>query len=236
MATFYVGKRPVLKGRNANDPNTYTGKVGVYSNWDLMNTSHVFDGAPDNYHVPGTGYSPHGYQLSRMFTGHSDQNLENSLMSPGLGTRQDPYYFRQGPYLWKGVTAGNVFPVGFGHKLDSTRPYAYWTNYFYSGVPADQIFPVGVNWGHGQEAYGSHYAFMGPIKPYEYHGVLTYKSAPMNDTVFNARTGHKVYDPSVVADAVASDYGKIPAARATVEHYGFEHTQEWFGVPSAKAL
>jgi hypothetical protein len=233
MATFYIGKRPVLKGRNGEVVNTYTKKNGVYSNWDLMNTSHVLDGAPDRNVAPGGGLYPHGIQLSRTFTGQSDQTAANSLKNPGMGTRLDPYYFRQKPDLWKGVPSGNAFPGNWGHLLGQGKEaeYAVWTNFFFAGVPSAQVLKEpGV--GHKIQAYGTHYAFFGPTKPYEFRGVVTRKSEPL----LSANVGHPEWRPSLVADKMPSDYGQIPAARATVEHYGFEHPLEWFGVPSAKAL
>jgi len=73
MTTYYVGLRDtVLKGRS-DTPNTYTGLLGKYSNWDLMYTSHVLDGAPDKNHVPGVPQDSGGgegdVQLSAMFAG-----------------------------------------------------------------------------------------------------------------------------------------------------------------------
>ena len=72
MTTFYVGLRPVLKGRS-DTANTYTGLIGRYSNWDLMYSSHVLDGAPDKNHVPGVPQTSGGGEgdvvLSAMFNG-----------------------------------------------------------------------------------------------------------------------------------------------------------------------
>ena len=57
MATYYVGPRPVIKGRDTvNMVNPYKGTAGTYSYYPLFATSHALDGAPDNNHVPGTGY------------------------------------------------------------------------------------------------------------------------------------------------------------------------------------
>jgi len=80
MATFYVGPRPVLKGRSTaemvNPYTTMTGKskgTGTYSFYPLYSTSHVLDGAPDNHYVPGTGQHPgnrffHRYLLDLHYT------------------------------------------------------------------------------------------------------------------------------------------------------------------------
>ena len=76
MATFYVGPRPVLKGRSTGDMvnpyTTMTGKAkstGTYSFYPLYSTSRILDGAPDNHHTPGTGEHPGNRFLSQVFNG-----------------------------------------------------------------------------------------------------------------------------------------------------------------------
>ena len=69
MTTFYVGRRPVLKGRNSNEMvNSFKGTAGTYSFYPLF-AKGLLDGAPDNHHVPGTGERPGNRFLSQLFTG-----------------------------------------------------------------------------------------------------------------------------------------------------------------------
>ena len=99
MATFYVGPRPVLRGVNTNDMvNPYTSMTGeakgkgTYSYYPLYNTSHVLTGAPDNNHVPGTGYAPGDVFMSQIFRGVpsiSTHFLEHSQTERQHMTEQD---------------------------------------------------------------------------------------------------------------------------------------------------
>src|SRR5712671_1831177 len=111
MATFYVGYKNVLKGRSGEVVNTFTGKVGVYSNWDLMNPSHVLDGAPDNDHVPGEGRSPHGLTWSRWFRGLDTPGKE--LKDSGI-QHPDIYQGRYPIYEFAGLAGAGVFKGTYG--------------------------------------------------------------------------------------------------------------------------
>lgn len=112
MAVFYVGPRPVLKGRNANnDIHPWKGKVAVYSNWSIFNKDHVLDGAPNTDHTIGTGYSPHGLKLSRLYRGL--ENAEQPIKNAGGGTRLTG--FRTNPWTHKGLAGNKVLTSSFGH-------------------------------------------------------------------------------------------------------------------------
>lgn len=249
MASFYSGYRPILKGRDANlEFNTYTGKLGTYSNWDLMDPSHAFDGAPDKNHIPGSGpYGEGDLFLSKTFDGTFTQLYKSSLMHPHNLTQND-FYGRYITELFRGVYSSQVFKAGYGH-VKSGGPlaaYALFSNYTYYGLSEDQALQTSTL-GH-IERYPNDFASsqtlglfsqptgtartFGAFEPYIYKGVINHKSDPLGPL----NTGHAYYAPSVQADQMPADYGEIPAPRNFVEHYGDEHVREWFGVPSAKAL
>lgn len=208
MATSYVGHRPVLKGRNFNDAvNPYKGKAGTYSYWNLYNTSHVLDGAPDNNHVPGEGRHPHAIELSRMFLG-----LWNAaafpLVAPGLGPRLA--YFRTKPLEWKGVTSSNAV----GNPGHAPRPgaftYSRWnTRNFFLGVPSANPLLNGGHAERGINGIGAASSF-GRFGPNAFHGLTV--------------------------DAALFGGGKAKPAATDTTAYGHKHVDEWFGVTSAKAL
>lgn len=231
MTTFYVGLRPVLKGRSDNFTDIWTGKTHTYSYYDWMNPDHVLDGAPDNNHVPGTGYSPGDIQMSREFLGTSFRLAP--MRTAGDGARLDSYYFRQTPDLWKGVASSQALSgTNFGHAFEAgpMSDYAYYSNYEFTGIANAKEPALGTP-GHAVRYYDvTNPGGFGANRFYEYQGVPSTKS----DMLVNP--GHQEYASSVVADQMPSDYGQVPAARTTTEHYGFEHVMEWAGVPSAKAL
>jgi hypothetical protein len=204
MATFYVGPRPVLKGRSSaemvNPYTTMTGKAkstGVYSFYPLYSTSHVLDGAPDNNYVPGTGRHPGNRFLSQIFVG------TNLYVHPLSGDFADGIDERFRPQEFKGLSGAAAFPSGFGHP-DRVSEYSY-NNYIFDGVTSSNIF---ANTGHArrteQEGAPSSFGFFIPA---EFNGVES-------------------------AVVFAESYGQ---ANVTGD-YGREKVQEWFGVPSAKAL
>lgn len=218
MPTFYIGHRPVLRGRNGNVVNTYTGKVGVYSNWDLMNTSGVLQGAPDNDHVPGEGRSPHGLAWSRWFRGLDTPGKE--LKDSGI-LHPDIYSGRYPIYEFRGLTGAKVFPVGFGHVPGAGPSVDYRDlGYDYLGVGTKKSRPLRtVSLGHLERYPGTDPnapASFGAFEPYLYKGAT---KQPLD----SATMGHVAY--AVRTDPVNE-----------TDHYGFEHTREWFGVPSSKAL
>jgi hypothetical protein len=201
MATFYVGPRPVLKGRNTSEMvNPYKGTAGTYSYYPLFSTSHVLDGAPDNHFAPGTGQFPGNRFLSQVFNGTT------LYVHPLSGTFADGVGYegaRFQPKQYKGLAGAAVFSSGYGHA-DRTSDYSY-NNYIFDGVTSANIF---ANTGHAArtEADGAPASF-GVFRPNEVHGVTS-------------------------AAVFTADYGQ---ANVTGD-YGREKVQEWYGVPSAKAL
>ena len=208
MATFYVGPRPVLKGRSSaemvNPYTTMTGKsrgTGTYSFYPLYSTSHVLDGAPDNHFAPGTGQFPGNRFLSQLFNGTTLYVHPLSGTFPNGTATYEGARFR--PLEFKGLTGAAAFPANFGHA-DRVSDYSY-NNFIFDGVTSSNIF---ANTGHGPrtEAQGAPSSF-GVFRPSEPQGVVSGK-------VFT------------------EGYGQ---ANVTTE-YGREKVQEWYGVPSAKAL
>lgn len=124
MAVFYLGPRPVTKGRNDNlNINPYTGKVNVYSNWSIFNPSHVLDGAPNTNVAPGSGLYPHALQMSRRFRGlDTKAPMDNSAAGP----RVPGYRFR--PLENKAVGGARVFQPTFGH-IPRITDYSEWDAY-----------------------------------------------------------------------------------------------------------
>lgn len=110
MTTFYVGKRPILKGRS-DTPNTYTGLLGRYSNWELMYRDHVLDGAPDFNHVPGIKQTSGGgegdIQLSGMFMGRLNFVYPLAGATNKIPPASVNYYYGNWPlYQYHGVVSG----------------------------------------------------------------------------------------------------------------------------------
>lgn len=205
MATFYRGYRPVLKGRSAADEiNPYTGKVAVYSNWSIFNPSHVLDGAPDEDHVPGTGYHPHDVSLSRQFLG-----LDPKSPMDGAGGGARLSYGRFHPLEFKGLPGAAVFGPGYGHtERHNAFTYSLYSNFIFDGVPSADAF---ANTGHVIRYIGAPGApnSFGYFNPYVYKGTT----------------------PPALANA-----GRVEPAPDTPGVYGHQHVEEWFGVPSARAL
>lgn len=209
MATFYVGPRPVLKGRTTagmvNPYTSMTGKAkgtGTYSFYPLYSTSHVLDGAPDNHFDPGTGQFPGNRFLSQVFNGTT------LYIHPLSGTFQDGAGYdgaRFKPQEFKGLAGASAFPSTFGHAYNRANDYALYDNYIFDGVPSADIF---ANTGHAQrtEAEGAPSSF-GFFQPNEFKGV-----------------------PSTVV--FTSGYGQAN----TTGDYGREKVKEFNGVASAKAL
>lgn len=207
MATFYVGRRPVLKGRTTaemtNPYTSMTGKAkgtGTYSYYPLYSTSHILDGAPDNDHVPGTGYHPGNVLLSQLFNGSTLYVHPLSGTFPDGKATYDGARFR--PLEYKGLSANAAFPAGFGHA-DRETDYSLYSNYFFDGVTSAEIF---VNFGHAPRTTGMAASF----ELFRPDDVSRVPSAQ----VFTSGYGQ---------ENVTSDYGR-------------EKVQEWFGVPSAQAL
>jgi hypothetical protein len=170
MATFYVGSRPVLKGLNVNEMvnpyTTMTGKakgIGTYSFYPLYSTSQILDGAPDNHHVPGTGYFPGDVFMSQLFRGAV------TYIHPLAGTFADGIGTRFKPLEYKGLVGSVAFPSSFGHELRYNE-YRYNNNIF-DGVTSANIF---ANTGHAPrtDAQGAPASF-GLFRPDEPHFVAS---------------------------------------------------------------
>lgn len=211
MTTFYVGRRPVLKGQNTtemvNPYTSMTGKAkgsGTYSYYPLYSTSHILDGAPDNHHVPGTGYFPGDVFLSQLFNGSTLYIHPLSGAFPDGKATYDGARFR--PMEYKGLSGAQAFPGSFGHE-ERENEYKL-RQYTFKGVTSSQTLKDG---GHGPrtEAEGAPSTF-GYFRPEEFHGVASTK-------VFTVDFGQ----------AVPTGYDN---------DYGRNKVQEWRGVPSSKAL
>lgn len=203
MATFYIGKRPVLKGRSSNVTNVYTGKVGKYSNWNLQNPSHVLDGFPDRAVTPGRGAYPHGVQMSRWFAG--DHQI-TPMRNPGDGARLDPHYFRQQPLTYKGLVSTQALAgPHFGHAHGVNGAYARFSNW--SGFKGVTSANATLNAGHAQRAYGAGPANMGPTAPFVFHGVNTPDSRPLKNPGRTYADGRYGFEKP-------REWAGIPAAKA----------------------
>ncbi len=174
MTTFYVGPRPVLRGVNSNDMvnpyTTMTGKAkgkGTYSYYPLYNTSHLLTGAPDNHHVPGTGYFPGDVFMSQLFNGTSLYiHPLSGTFADGTAT-YDGVRFR--PMEYKGLTAVRAFPSSFGHE-ERENEYKI-RQYRFRGIDAARALNAP---GHGPrtEAQGAPSTF-GVFRPDEVQGVAS---------------------------------------------------------------
>jgi hypothetical protein len=209
MATFYVGPRPVLKGRTTagmvNPYTSMTGKAkgtGTYSYYPLYSTSHVLDGAPDNHNIPGTGNRPGNRFLSQVFNGTTLYvHPLSGLFQNGAGYAGARFK----PLQFKGLAGASAFPSGFGHEPYRVTTYSFYSNYIFDGVASANIFS---NTGHAQrtEAGGAPSSF-GFFQPTEFHGVASVKVFP---TTFGQAN--------------------------TTGDYGRKKIKEFNGVASAKAL
>ena len=190
MATFYVGRRPVLKGRNSNEMvNPYKGTAGTYSFYPLFSTSHVLDGAPDNHFAPGTGQFPGNRFLSQLFNGTTLYVHPLSGVFPDGKATYDGARFR--PQEYKGLSGAAAFPGGYGHAANRVNDYALYSNFFFDGVTSAEIFRSGYGHGPRTEAQGAA-ASLGLFRPTEFIGVESAK-------VFTADYGQ----PNT-----SSDYGR----------------------------
>ena len=207
MATSYVGPRPILKGQNTNEMvnpyTTMTGKAkgkGTYSYYPLYSTSHILDGAPDNHHVPGTGYFPGDVFMSQIFNGSTLYVHPLSGTFPNGTATYDGARFR--PMEFKGLVGAKAFPTSFGH-VERENEYKL-RQYAFKGVASAVAF---ANTGHAArtDAQGAPASY-GYFRPEEEHGVASAK-------VFSAGYGQAY---------AASDYGRqkvqewkgIPSAKA----------------------
>lgn len=249
MGTFYVGPRPVLRGRTeselsdaflngtvgdkATNKHYQQGrgsnaaglqkKVGVYSYYPLFGPG-LLTGAPDNNHVPGTGIYPHAIFLSRVFLGLQTSARKTSLLAPGLGPRLAYAGGRFRPLEYKGLDSDRVFPAHMGHGFrDPVRvefTWASWSNYYFAGLPSAQALPD-AQLGHKLRSIGAAGApaTFGAFQPYIYKGV--------DPTLKEGSITRHGEQSTALGEAIPSGHDNA---------YGHNRVNEWFGVPSAKAL
>lgn len=208
MATFYVGRRPVLKGATTatmtNPYTTMTNKAkgkGTYSYYPLYSPDQILDGAPDNHHVPGTGYHPGDVFMSQIFNGSTLYIHPLSGTFPNGKATYDGARFR--PMEYKGLTAVRAFPSSFGHA-ERENEYKHRV-YSFAGITAAKTL---VNAGHAW--------------------TRTDSSGAANSFGYFVPEEHK----GVASSVIFVDYGQAN----TTGDYGRNKVQEWKGVASAKAL
>lgn len=186
MATFYVGSRPVLGGRNVNNfIHSTKNKVGTYSYWQLQDQgSKLLAGAPDNEYALGT--RKHARILEYIYSGKPHVAPMARAGGNSSGTARQPYN-RFRPLEYKGLTAsaalGNV-----GHAIRDLY-YSQYSNYTFDGVPSADAM---TNVGHVRrfsQSYG------GAFNPYVWNGVPS--SSAMPGTIGQA----------LPATAMTSNYG-----------------------------
>lgn len=186
MATAYVGPRPILRGVDSDDMvnpyTTMTGKTkgtGTYSYYPLYNTSHLLTGAPDNHHVPGTGYFPGDVFMSQIFRGSVFYIHPLSGTFPNGTATYDGARFR--PSEFKGLSGSAVFGATFGH-VERENEYKL-RQYSFKGLASAKAMN---NLGHAPrtDAQGAPNTF-GVFRPEEEHGVASSK-------VFNATFGQAI--------------------------------------------
>jgi len=203
MATFYVGPRPVLRGRNTNDMvNPWKGTAGTYSFYPLFAPG-LLTGAPDNHHVPGTGRHPGSLFLSQVFTGSVFYIHPLSGVFPDGTATYDGARFR--PLEYKGLSGAAAFTAGYGHAIDRANDYALYSNYKFDGVTSAEVFAAGFGHAARSEAQGAPSSF-GLFRPFDVHGVVS-------STIFTSGYGQA---------NVESDYGRnkvqewsgVPSAKA----------------------
>lgn len=207
MSMYYTGKRPVLKGRSGTNINTFTGRVGVYSNWELMDPDHALDGAPRLNYTPGTGDSPHDLQMTRRFRGLDDTSVWK-LRAVGSGTRLDGFRYR--PLENKAAGNNLVFKSAYGHAV--LTPQQRQESDYAEIDPYDDTYRQRRLDDPGHiirdiDAAGTANSF-GYFNIYIYKGIT---EQPLEDTSQTVPEGHD-------------------------NAYGHNRVNEWFGVTSAKAL
>lgn len=123
MAT-YTGLRPIRPQKNSSDAVHPTRGEGVYSYWDIFNSTQLLEDMPIDNHLPGTGYSPHNLQMSYWYRGLGFQQYP--LTAPGLGDRIDGMRYR--PWEYKGTDGQGVFSGTWGHA-NRVTDYSQWDRY-----------------------------------------------------------------------------------------------------------
>lgn len=204
MTTFYTGTRPVLKGRTSSGSvHFWKGTVGTYSNWDLMNTSHVLDGAPNTSVTPGTGDYPHDYFTSYIWRG---RHHIAPMPDPGNGTRADGYRYR--PLTYRGLDGAKAFGSSYGHAYDRANDYANWTNFVFAGLTSAVAIPSSTT-GH-EVRYTSTINSFGSFGPYINKGVTPSKA-------FSSSYGQALpsaHDSSDYRSSKVNEWRGVASARA----------------------
>lgn len=168
MATYYTGYRNVLKGRDADDAvNPIRGKVGTYTYYDLYNSSHVLDGAPDKEIVLGAS-RPYSQPtlLELLYSGkmHHIAPLDN----PGTGPVTN-YWLNT--TLFGGLESARA--LGDPGHAPRKLYYGTYTNWVFDGLTsADALSDPGHAIRYGVVSYG------GAFAPYVNKGVAI---APLAD-------------------------------------------------------
>jgi hypothetical protein len=92
----------------------------------LYNTSHVLDGAPNEDHVPGTGYHPGDYYLSSVMLGNF-VDFKTPLTDPGDGAELEWYTLSSILLGRRGQDGQHAFGgADFGHEVrDSDYSHGY---------------------------------------------------------------------------------------------------------------
>lgn len=167
MTTFYVGARPVLRGRDAdNFINFWKNKVGVYSNWSLQDTApKLLAGFPDNEYVLGT--PKHAGILEYLFSGK--QHVA-PMDGAGGGTRLD--YGRLHMMEYKGAVP--AFPSGYGHAYNRGLYYEGYSNSVYPGLSSTVGLPSATT-GH---AHRVNVSYGGAFDPYTFNGTPSSLAMP----------------------------------------------------------
>lgn len=209
----YSGPRPIFPILDGDDNiNSYTGEVEKYSNWSIFNPVHLLQDAPLEDHTPGEGRHPHDLHMSRVFQGLEDD--EQPLREAGDGPRLSG--FRYGPYLNRAAGNNLVFKASYGHAPGT--PIApsgqiYWySNFVFGGLTQEQPLK---DPGHAPRLIG----------------------ATGTASTFG-RFIPEDPDPTRTDPLTGTDYGQTVPTTNTVEDnpYGRNRVNEWFGVPSSKAL
>lgn len=179
MATFYVGYRQVLRGRNANNfVHSTKNKVGVYSNYSLMdNSPKLLSGFPDNAYTRGT------YKQALLLEYIAAGLPHIAPMSgAGGGARVDGARFR--PLENKGLAGAKAFPSGYGHAVrGDIYSFSNYSNFIFDGLAAVEAL---ASPGHAIR-YGLSYG--GPFKPYQNQGITPQALAGGGQAVPAVATG-----------------------------------------------
>lgn len=210
MATFYTGKRSVLRGRNSNESlhpsagyNSGITETGTYSYFANTLTSQVLDGYPDRNVEPGAGNHPHGLQMSRWFRGlDTFQPLDN----PGLGEAQEDGNYR--PFEFRGLTSAKILNNPGHAPRGDVYEYSGYSNFNFDGLPSAEALK---DVGHAIRGIG----------------------AAGTDNTF----GH--FDPDTykgVSKEALKTPGRAEPLPTATNVYGHEEVNQWYGVPSARAL